>query len=351
MKISIIVPIYNVEIYLEKCINSILNQTLSDFELIMVNDGSTDRSGEICDKYGMIDSRIKIIHKKNGGLSSARNAGLDVARGEYIGFVDSDDYIDKQMYEKMIEKSIKSNSDIVICDMKYNLNGKDISQTQFKDFGIMNRNEALIKYFNHRYFKSHAQNKIYKKELFNNIRFPEGKLFEDVAVFYKLLYKSRRISFINEKLYIYNQGNSNSITKKCINNKHFDLIDNALEIVQFFIKNNESQELFNASSEMYFISVKTFFEMLYSSKKNMSSIEFKNMQKLLIKKINNDIYIRGLIYYKKERKCNIIIYESYKLKNIIYLYNIIDRVNNIKRIIKFCIKSIGRVEKRYLSNQ
>lgn len=351
MKISIIVPIYNVEMYLEKCINSILNQTLNDFEVIMINDGSTDKSGEICNKYGMIDPRIKIIHKKNGGLSSARNAGLDVAKGEYIGFVDSDDYIDKQMYQKLIDESIKSDSDIVICDMKYNLKGKDINQTRFEDFGIINRNEALIKYFNHKYFKSHAQNKIYKKELFNNIRFPEGKLFEDVAVFYKLLYKSKRISFVNEKLYIYNQENVNSITKKCISNKHFDLIDNALEIVQFFKKNNVSQELFNASSEIYFISVKTFLEMLYSSKRNMSSIEFKNMRKILMRKINKDIYIKGLIYYKKERRCNIIIYEIYKLENIIYIYNFIDIINNIKRIIKFSIKLIIRFDRSYLSNQ
>lgn len=350
MKISIIVPIYNVEIYLEKCINSILNQTLSDFELIMVNDGSTDRSGEICNKYEMMDSRIKIIHKKNGGLSSARNAGLDVARGEYIGFVDSDDYIDKQMYEKMIEKSIKSDSDIVICDMKYNLNGKDISQTQFEDFGIIDRNEALIQYFNHRSFKSHAQNKIYKKELFNNIRFPEGKLFEDVAVFYKLLYKSKRISFINEKLYIYNQGNINSITKKCINNKHFDLIDNALQVVQFFMKCKESQELFNASSEMYFISVKTFLEMLYSSKRSMSKMKFKNMQNILIEKINKDIYINGLIAYKKERNCNIIIYEIYKLKNIFYIYNFIEVIKNIKKTLKVHLKYIARSNRSYLSN-
>lgn len=114
-KISIIVPIYNVEKYIEKCIQSILNQTFSDFELILVNDGSTDSCGEICDKYKKLDDRIIVIHKVNGGLSSARNAGIDIARGEYIGFIDSDDYIHEKMYEILYNNAITYNSDIVIC--------------------------------------------------------------------------------------------------------------------------------------------------------------------------------------------------------------------------------------------
>ena len=114
-EISIIVPVYNVEKYLEKCIKSILNQTFTDFELILVNDGSTDKSGVICDNYKNIDDRIIVIHKKNEGLSSARNSGLDIAKGRYIGFVDSDDYINNDMYHKLYEALIKNNSDISIC--------------------------------------------------------------------------------------------------------------------------------------------------------------------------------------------------------------------------------------------
>ena len=116
VKISIIVPVYNVERYLGKCINSILNQTFADFELILVDDGSTDRSGYICDDYKKKDNRIKVIHKENGGLSSARNAGLDIAKEKYIGFVDSDDFINKNMYEFLYKDIKVNNSDIAICD-------------------------------------------------------------------------------------------------------------------------------------------------------------------------------------------------------------------------------------------
>ena len=115
MKLSIIVPVYNVEPYLRRCIDSILAQTFTDFELILVDDGSPDNCPAICDEYAEKDPRIVVIHKQNGGLSDARNAGLDIARGEYIGFVDSDDYIDAEMYEKMYNAAIMHNSDIVSC--------------------------------------------------------------------------------------------------------------------------------------------------------------------------------------------------------------------------------------------
>jgi len=115
-KISIIVPVYNVELYLGKCIDSILNQTFSGFELILVNDGSLDNCGSICDSFAKLDRRVKVIHKGNGGLSSARNAGLEIACGEYIGFVDSDDYIERQMYETLYNQATETSSDIVVCD-------------------------------------------------------------------------------------------------------------------------------------------------------------------------------------------------------------------------------------------
>src|SRR5690625_3550080 len=115
IKLSIIVPIFNMEQLLPKCLDSILTQTFKGFELILVNDGSTDKSGEICDDYAHKDQRIKVIHKKNGGTSSARNAGLAVAKGDYIGFVDSDDYINKHMYETLYNSAIKHSSDIVLC--------------------------------------------------------------------------------------------------------------------------------------------------------------------------------------------------------------------------------------------
>ena len=117
-EISIIVPVYNVDQYLENCIESILNQTFKDYELILIDDGSTDKSGEICDKYEKKDNRIKVIHKYNGGLSSARNAGLDLACGKYIGFVDSDDSIHPEMYEILYDLQQIYNADISVCSFK-----------------------------------------------------------------------------------------------------------------------------------------------------------------------------------------------------------------------------------------
>lgn len=113
--ISIIVPVYNVEKYLNKCIDSIINQTYKNIEIILVDDGSTDNSGKICDEYLLRDSRIKVIHKNNGGLSSARNEGINISSGEYIGFVDSDDWVEPNMYEEMYKKILYSNADIVDC--------------------------------------------------------------------------------------------------------------------------------------------------------------------------------------------------------------------------------------------
>ena len=132
--ISIIVPIYNVEKYLSRCINSVLSQTFPDFELLLIDDGSTDKSGYICDGYAQKDSRIKVFHIENGGVSAARNYGLDNARGEWITFVDADDWIDKDMYYKLYNEAILSEADIVICDFYIYYNQKPRLICQMSNF-------------------------------------------------------------------------------------------------------------------------------------------------------------------------------------------------------------------------
>ena len=180
--ISIIVPVYKVEKQLNKCIESILNQTFKDYELILVDDGSPDNCGHICDEYEKKDSRIKVIHKKNGGLSDARNAGLDIALGKYIGFVDSDDIIHPQMYEKLYNCINKSNLDIVQCKFKrfksieeININISD-SELNFKEY---NSQDAIIDLIDNNKINVNAWNKLYKRELFQNERYPKGKIHED----------------------------------------------------------------------------------------------------------------------------------------------------------------------------
>ncbi|WP_195929951.1 glycosyltransferase [Clostridium sp. 1001270J_160509_D11] len=218
-KISIIVPIYNVEKYLTNCIDSILNQTFKDFELILVNDGSTDNSFEICKHYKDIDDRICIIDKKNGGLSSARNAGLDIAKGEYIGFVDSDDYIHPQMYELLYNQIIKNKADISMCEFKKvsEFNKKELSDKVIlnQEVEILNNKEAVFKLGeNGSVTYVIACNKLYKKSLFNNIKFKEGIIHEDEYIIHRLLYQVKTLVYIKEKLYFYLQREGSIMDKK-----------------------------------------------------------------------------------------------------------------------------------------
>lgn len=208
-EISIIVPVYNVEKYLENCIQSILNQTFNDYELILVDDGSTDKSGEICDKYKKMDSRIKVIHKNNGGLSSARNAGLDIACGKYIGFVDSDDSIHPRMYEILYDLIKKHKVDISCCNYKntYTLcteYNTDIEQTEVIEMdNIQAINNLYDKEIGVRLVV--AWNKLYSKHLFDDTRYEVGRIHEDEFIAHRILYKCKKIAYTNDELYYYLQ--------------------------------------------------------------------------------------------------------------------------------------------------
>lgn len=226
-KISIIVPVYNVEQYLENCINSILNQTFKNYELILVNDGSTDNSGNICDRYKQKDSRIKVIHKKNEGLSSARNTGLDIACGKYIGFVDSDDSIHPRMYEILYELIKKYKADISCCNYKniYNLVVKSHKELELTEIVEMNNIEAINNLSNKDMGIKLvlAWNKLYKKNIFDNLRYGVGRIHEDSFIAHKILYKCKKIVYTNNKLYYYLQR-QNSITSTFSYKKNVDYI-------------------------------------------------------------------------------------------------------------------------------
>lgn len=227
MNLSIIVPIYNVEKYLDKCIQSLINQKLDfTYEIVLVNDGSTDNSEKIIKKY-LNKSNIIYINKKNGGLSDARNIGIENAKGEYIGFVDSDDYISDDMYNKMLIEAKEREADIVICGIsRVNENGKEIRSY------IPNNNsfEEILK-------NAYAWNKIYKKELFEEILYPIGRHYEDIFTIPKLYLKAKKIFIVKEKLYYYLEREG-AITKKRDNEKITDIIDAYLELKNYLIENN-----------------------------------------------------------------------------------------------------------------
>ncbi|PSL40700.1 glycosyltransferase involved in cell wall biosynthesis [Planomicrobium soli] len=210
--ISIIIPVYNVELYFKKCIESIINQTYKNLEIILINDGSTDDSGLLCNYYAEKDKRIKVIHKKNGGQSSARNAGLDIASGSYIGFIDSDDYIEADMYELLHSKIIASDSDIAICNswkVRNDLNTKWPSLTMKEC--ILDSKEAMKLTLEGKYLVVSPCNKLYKSHIFNKLRFEEGKIFEDFSIIPEIFLRSNQIIYTPEFKYFYNIRNDSTM--------------------------------------------------------------------------------------------------------------------------------------------
>lgn len=205
--ISVIIPVYNVEPYLERCIDSVLAQTYNYLQIILVDDGSSDKSGLICDGYKELDSRIRVIHKKNGGLADARNAGLQVAEGKYVGFVDSDDYIANDMYEKMYQ-ALKPYSMSIACCGRVDLYEKGMKGRTRKRFvrkkeKFYNREEALKSLCLYESMDFSVCDKLFDIRLFQNICFPKGRTSEDVPVIYEVYKRAQGVIHIGEAKYYY----------------------------------------------------------------------------------------------------------------------------------------------------
>lgn len=276
-EISIIVPVYNVEKYLKRCIDSILNQSFTDFELILVDDGSTDNSGKIIDEYTIKDERIKVIHKENGGQGSARNRGLDIAKGNYIGFIDSDDWIHKDMYKILYENIIKYNMDISQIDHKPTssyINDEDIINEKvhivdniLEEFGNCTSFELLPYIF--------VWNKLYKADIWSNFRFPENKFAEDLRVIYKIYDKSNKMIKIDRKLYYYFMSD-NSSTRGKFNIKKLEDIEAWEEMLQFFNNKHSDINISNLKAVFCGRLLRYYFW----------SYEYKNIQVDLKKKFN-----------------------------------------------------------------
>ncbi len=201
--ISIIIPIYKVEQYLRRCLDSIINQTYTNLDIVLVDDGSPDKSPQICDDYAAKDNRITVIHKKNGGLSDARNAGLDICKGKFISFVDSDDWVDVNYVKTLFDLLTETNTDIAIGNF-LKTNGTKKVPTRPIQHRTLTPTEAII-CCTQRNTPAFAIScsKLYKKELFNNLRFPVGKYHEDEFTTYLLFYKSTSIAYTSQILYYY----------------------------------------------------------------------------------------------------------------------------------------------------
>ena len=223
--ISVIVPVYNIEKYLRRSINSIINQTYKNLEIILVDDGSTDQSGKICDEYANIDNRIKVIHKNNGGQASAINLGLDIARGDYIGFSDPDDYINKNFYKNLYILAEKYGTDITECSMIKVKEEEDIEKVYIEEFEV-DKNEkvelfdgigGLRKLFGEDfadYLETIVKvNKIYKREIFNDIRFSEVRIYEEWGTMYKLYYNTKKNLKMYKVQYVYVQRKTSTVNR------------------------------------------------------------------------------------------------------------------------------------------
>lgn len=241
--ISIIVPVYKVEAYLKKCLDSILNQTYRDLEVILVDDGSPDKCPALCDEYAKRDVRVKVIHQNNMGLSAARNAGIKAAQGEYIGFVDSDDYIASDMYEEMLKLITNEGADLVICNVQ---KVDEANRVLVADMGVetslYNRKEIFqrLNEQNAVYYIT-AWNKLYRRELFDSIVFPVGKIHEDEFIVHEIFNQCNKIVSTNKVYYFYMQREGSIMSsEKSI--KNLDSVEAFYNRALFYAQDKELQK-------------------------------------------------------------------------------------------------------------
>lgn len=306
--ISIILPIYNVEKYLEKCIQSVIAQTYSNIEIILVNDGSKDNSLEICNQYAERDNRIVVLDKKNGGLSDARNAGAKIAKGEYFVFIDSDDYIHHQMIELLYKGIVEKNAELAICDLQYVYEGKQVEREnekidiskEIENITCFDRKKAIENILSENFIVyTVAWNKIYHRKLFNQIEYPFGKIHEDEFTTYRLLYCAERIAYIHQPLYYYVQR-QNSIMSENFSEKRFHKVEAHKQRADFLIEHGLYE---SRAVKLYFFSFIIFIEKYISvfpennKRFEMYKKEFKKEFRTYKKYLLKSDRIKLLLYF------------------------------------------------------
>ena len=315
--LTIVVPIYNIEEYLDRCLDSIYNQTYKDFKVLCINDGSTDKSRDIILKYVDLDNRFQLIDKENGGLSDARNYGIKQVKTKYVALVDGDDYVDNNYVETIIKELNKQDLDILVYGYKqYTLNNtdnKELNPPRISDgvYSLDNDKKILA------YCSNSAWTKVYKTELFinNNIYYPLGYRHQDLGTTPKLLYKAKKVGFINDCLYNYLLDRPNNITTQ-IDSKIYHIIDMIKEIIDYYKKENIFDEYKN---ELYYLS---FRNCIQSLRKSMNLKDKKFVYNFI-----DDVFnflednFKGTkdIYHIKEAK-NDYIYMSRRLCKLYYSF-------------------------------
>lgn len=310
-KVSIIIPVYNSAKYLDKCIRSLINQTLDDIEIIFVNDGSTDNSKDIIDKYLKKDKRIKLLNKANGGQASARNLGLTKASGEYIAFLDSDDYVDKSMYKTLYDRAKQDDLDIVICNYYYDYGNKIIKANN----NITKEKEKVIKEEEYITMTPSAWNKIIKKDYLKkcHFSFPEGIIYEDFAAIPLLSLNNPKIVYLNKCLYYYVQSSSSTMRNDTYKEKYNDIFKATKYLYDNMINKGKNRELeylityhFLYLGSLNFYKYKKFDNINHIAKEmhNYFPKWYKN-ELVLSKFTKKEVTYMKLFYYKKYFLINI----------------------------------------------
>ncbi|PET44652.1 hypothetical protein CN514_21660, partial [Bacillus sp. AFS001701] len=300
MKISVIVAAFNIEDYIGNCLKSIISQTYKNLEIIVVNDGSTDKTIDIINFYAKNDKRIVVIDKPNGGLSSARNAGLDLVTGDFIGFIDGDDYINEEMYEKLYNLYKETHCDIAVCGHIRKYSNREVF-TNTKKTIHYNTEEALEELIGSKSLFDYAWDKLYKKELFDNIRYPIGKIYEDVFTTYKLFLKSNKIVSVDEPLYYYIQRDGSTL-RKGFNNKQFDQLDAIEEINSFFSEKNIMTYDKVLEARILNIKCRMLFDICAGNATKGTSLHENTAKKLtkdIIKKPINKLLNKNITFFSK----------------------------------------------------
>ncbi len=298
--ISVIVPVYNVKKYLQECLNSIINQTYRNLEIILIDDGSNDGSEKICDEYLNKDNRIKVIHNSNVGLSGARNAGIEKAHGRFIQFIDSDDYIDTDTIEIIHDLAIGHNADIV-CFSHYILNNENLYCEYDSTTKELTSMEAIKKVILDDKIRNYTWEKLWKRELFNNIRFPVGRKFEDILTTPLLMEKADKILLYDVPKYYYRQR-KDSIMGQQSKSLRVQYIESVFEINEYLLKHYPQLEKF------------INYSIVNMALNTYNDIGVFGMYELLEENIVKQIYNKARIIFKDENSKKLIREQSSNIK-------------------------------------
>ncbi len=304
-EISVIVPVYNCERYIEKCIRSILTQTFKDLELILIDDGSCDSSGKICEDFKLKDKRVKVIHEKNSGVSIARNVGINIAKGKYIGFVDSDDYLSTDMYESLYENLKQNNADVAICGimncfLKESPDGKSKEeralQSNTKEKGVLSGEEAFSEALKSQIFSVNPVNKLFAAKYLKEERFPANKTSEDAFLIPKILAKAERVVYDMEPKYYYVR-HLGSITTSDFKESDWSVVEAYQEHLD--VVKNEFPDLLEEAKFRYYWSYVYVLDKIIKSKSKVNARDYKRAINFIKKNFKNIISNR---YFSAKRK-------------------------------------------------